>query len=265
MGQLEDVSLWRKYKEAAWPTEFSPDDEENLWPDVAETIHNIMRIVRCINAKELGYISCPITSGKLYYDLLRENNGFFPSQVRTAAMARNFELHNAHFKKWRESIDIPLLFPASFKPAWQRWEQEDFQALWLTIIAEKATRLYMSEGWQYSTGASEEFTHAYQLRLGMPRSGTHFFYNTLESSVKELERMRSIAVLDHEGNELSLEKGLGLIDDAVEYITGLPGPEYGRPVNGPFYPARLIECRDVLARTGEMIDAGFYQSGALER
>jgi hypothetical protein len=142
----------------------------------------------------------------------------------------------------------PVLYPADLVPVHQHWEQAHFQALWLSIIAEKCTELHMSEGWQFSNGGSEELTHAVQLRLGLPRHKDLVFFNTKESEEIERERMRNIKIYDHLGNIITIADAVNAIEEALSYLG-----EHG------FEPKTLKKCLRLLDWTRRMIDRGFYQ------
>lgn len=244
MGTLENISLWHKYKTACWPTTKKTEDpEEKGLSEVERTIHNAMRLVRSFYTPSLGYINCPISSGKAMYDMIEEEPllRHMPQELQSRTINENFVRGYTHFDELKKT-GKNLLFPALFSPAHQRWEQPEFQALWLNIIAEKVTTLYPVDDWEYSTGAAEEFTHAYQLKLGAPKSKNHEFRGREE----DLERWNQLNVIDARGEEISLEQGLAMIDQAIVYIK----ERYA-------IPERLINCRNVLEQTGELLTKGF--------
>ena len=240
LDRLEDISLWYHYKKAVWNTK-TPQ---------ANTVHNIMRVIRALRTREMVYLSVPITSGKFLYDLLLENPGMDRTQAIPTAIQHNYA---AGYELTRElsraGRPVPLLYPADLTPIHEQWEQVHFQALWLSLIAEKCTAVYMMDGWEYSNGGCEEFTHVMQLRLGLPKSTLElFFINTIGDEKQERQRMRSIGVLDQEGSPITLATGLNRVEQAYAWITG-----HG------FQAPKIAHCIELLKITQSLADAGFYQ------
>ena len=236
---LDQQSLWLQYKRAVWNTGAAP----------ASAVHNIMRVIRAIrNAGELAYISVPITTGRRLYELRRNLNLSEPERLELA-IAHNYLIGWEFTERLVGRLDCPVLFPADMTPAHQIWDQADFQALWLSIIAEKCTQLHLVDGWQFSNGGCEEFTHVMQLRLGLPSTvGDLIFYNTKEDEAAERERMRSIRVYDHHGRALDIDDGIRLMNEALRWI--------GRH---SFSAPKIERCLELLLTTKKLLAAGFYQ------
>jgi hypothetical protein len=236
---LEEQSLWYRYKTAVWGQE-TPQ---------ATVVHNIMRVLRSMrNTPQLGYMTTPVSSGRLFYELLRSFRGECPEQdLRRRATDQNYD-HSLVFLHDLESrTNYPLIFPPDVSPARIEFEQPHFMALWLSVIAEKCTCQYLDEGWQYSNGCVEEFTHVWQLKLGMPR-GKFAFFNTKEHENDARKRMRNIISYDHELFPISIEAGYRKIQEAAEWM-----------VDREITTMRLCDCLDLLDWTGDKLAAGFYQ------
>jgi hypothetical protein len=139
------------------------------------------------------------------------------------------------------------LLPALLEPAWQNWEQQEFQALWCNIIGEQCSALRPITKWQYSTGSAEEFVHSQQLRLGFPRAEQHTFMPQ-EDAERGEERVRNMRAFDGRGNEIELRLGRELIAQAVQRISRVTEP-----------PERLVNCIELLDRTESLLQQGFYQ------
>lgn len=262
---LEGNSLWYHYKSKVWPEESQQ----------TYSVHNIVRTLRSIhNQGELAYMSMPITSGKiLYNELLQtlispESFNLLTSSASSAekykevpkfqeiikkVMNKNYLDGYAFLGDLEKRINKPILFPADLFPRGEKWSQDHFQALWLTLISEKCSELHLCKDWEYSNGAAEEFTHVYQLRLGIPNGsfGTKDsspFFNTKEGEEKSRERMRNIAVYDCQGNVLSLTDGIKKIDAIIPWLK-----------KGWFNLDKIEKTRNLLEWTYEMIEKGFYQ------
>ncbi len=239
---LEDNSLWYAYKNEVW----------NQKTPEAAVVHNAMRVLRSItNFNGLAYVSVPITSGRLLYErLLKHQVSDKPSkEFMQEIIEDNYSQGYKFVKSLASRLKIPIVFPADMVPVRQEWEQSHFQALWLSIIAEKCTEVHMSPGWEFSNGASEEFTHTMQLSLGLPK-GKLFFYNTKGDEKIERERMKSIKVFDARGNSLSLEDGLGLIEASSDCLKRHGLGEHTK---------KLDRCIDLLNWTKDKVREGFYQ------
>ncbi|MBN2458906.1 hypothetical protein JXB28_01350 [Candidatus Woesearchaeota archaeon] len=240
----------------------------------AATVHNIIRTLRSIhNQQEFAYISVPITSGKMLFDALSrtlihpDRKDFLTGPASSAdkskevpifkeiireVISENYAYGHVFLQELETRVNIPILYPADLVPRGDKWTQEHFQALWLTLISEHATQLHMSPDWQYSSGAAEEFTHAYQLKLGVPRGAVGKdaspFYNSKMEEDKSRERMRSISVYNHKGKALSLEDGIRAIDGVLPWIK-----------EHSFNTERLENARNLLVWTSDKIEKGYYQ------
>ena len=236
---LESKSLWYRYKTSVWSETTSE----------GATVHNIMRTLRSIrNVKHYAYVSCPITSGKRFYELKLQKPDAQVSNLHREVFGHNYNIGWILTEQVRSRRDFPVQFPADLVPTKQVWSQPHFQALWLSIIAEKCSELHMAPGWEYSNGCVEEFTHAMQLRLGLPRAENLAFYNTKEDETSERVRMRNILAYDSQGNLISTHEAKHAISSAAQWIT-----EHG------FNADKLLHCVDLLEWNDEMIQKGFYQ------
>lgn len=238
---LEAHSLWYRYKTAVWGRE-SPE---------SATIHNTMRTFRAIrHSGPLAYISMPITSGIKYYQFQLENPEIAKNDLIKRVMDHNYtegwHLVDAVYERRRCSV----LYPADLVPARQKWQQEDFQALWLGIIAEMCTEIHMCKGWNYSNGGMEELIHAFQLKLGVPEHDRFFFYNTNGAQARERDRMRSITVFDDTGQPITIAKAIREIEKAIGWLER----QYR-----PFSTEHHRHCLDTLLWTQKKIEVGFYQ------
>jgi hypothetical protein len=240
VGELEDRSLWYKYKTDVWLKDT---------PETA-TVHNIMRILRCVhNHQGLGYISMPITSGKTLYELMLEHPCIRTSDLCDKAFDQNYCKSLEFLDELKRTKALPVILPADMIPARQHWEQPTFMALWLSIIAEQCTEVYMADGWEYSNGASEEFTHIMQLRLGIPRHKDLLFFRTgAGTEDTQRERMRKIEAYDRSYRPISIEQGIEAIERAARWVKSKGLPQ-----------GRLENCVELLHWTQLKLAEGFYQ------
>lgn len=212
-------------------------------------VHNIMRVLRSVrNFGNLAYVSIPITSGKLLYEVMASNPHMEREEVLEQVMDENYHVGFSYVEAVRARRRCPVLFPADMVPAHQEWEQDHFQALWLSIIAEMCTEVHMSKGWEFSNGGVEEFVHVVQLKLGIPRHSHLVFYNTKEDETQARERMKNIALYDHNNQPLLVGRGVELIETALESISARG-----------FTASRLENSLSLLQDTKRLLDEGFYQ------
>ena len=163
--------------------------------------------------------------------------------------------HNYHegwglVEKVIERRRCNALYPADLVPARQKWQQEDFQALWLSIIAEMCTELHMCAGWNFSNGGIEELIHVFQLKLGLPQHKGFVFYNTKGGEAIERDRMRSIAVFDDQGNPITIADTIREVEQATSWL---------KRQRLPFPTAHHTSCLKTLLWTQKKIQEGFYQ------
>lgn len=264
MGELEENSLWYKYKSAVWPVVSEP----------SHTAHNITKVLRAIhNLNGLAYLSVPITSGKILYDTL--NNTLFSNQTKyfltgsestgtkikgvpkfkeiiDSVIYENYGKGRLFLEDLLKKLNKPILYPADLYPRGERWKQEHFQALWLTLISEKCSELYMADDWEFSNGGSEEFVHAYQLKLGVPEGtcgkGSSPFFNTREGEEKSRERMKNIQIYDSKGKIISIEEGISALNNSIGWVK-----------KQGFNSETLENSRRLLEWTENMIKRKFYQ------
>lgn len=238
-SNLESRSLWYKYKTAVWLS----DSEQTA------VVHNIIRVLRAFrNYGDLAYVSIPVTSGKFLYNLRLKRPLMSKEEQLKRAIEHNYLAGLDFVENLETRRNCPILYPADLTPVHQQWEQAHFQALWLSIISEKCTELHMSEGWEYSNGGSEEFVHAWQLKLGLPRHKDLIFFNTKETEESERERMCNIRIYDHIGNRLTIEAGMVSLEQAILWLT-----------ENNFEPKTLQNFLGLLSWTKEMLDNKFYQ------
>jgi hypothetical protein len=207
-----------------------------------------MRALRSIHNAEFSYVSVPITSGKCLYDSLSKNPQLKRDDVIDSVIAENYNRGVRFVEQIKKTRNTQIIHPAEFACARQSWGQDYFQAPWLSVIGELCSDVNMIKDWEYSNGCTEELTHAYQLRLGIPRHNQFIFFNTKKSENGERERMKNIAVYDHKGVPISIDDAVMKTQESIRWID-----EHG------FDSKRLKHCQELLCWTRDMLKNGFYQ------
>jgi len=142
-----------------------------------EAIREVISAFECI-APDDGciYLSGEITTGKRFYNLLREYGvhskeqlkeklGSNFQQVWKKLMDENLVEGHAFFQKMHEGGYRNLINPGPFFA--KGWEQEHYLYLWEWVIVHKCCETRFNSGWNYSNGCTLEY--AISLRKSIPR------------------------------------------------------------------------------------------------
>lgn len=160
-----------------------------------------------LKAGQVAYISVPITSGRRLYDYMDKNGFKTPAEAMADhdaffehVVKPNLAAGIAASETWDRKIDGIVLAPAEFEKRLRgnnivNWGQDDFMGMWIRLIDEKITHMVMSDGWEYSNGAGEEYLQAALMQMGR---GTR----------------SDIKIVDVEGNDLTLGQGIALMAKA---------------------------------------------------
>lgn len=126
----------------------------------------------------VGYLSTPITSGQLLYqvldlygvknlsDLAAISNDILLNEVITPNASSGIALGDNLARAWGMPIIVPPVFESARWRKYNRdWEQKDYMHIWYQVIREMVGHMIMRDGWHYSNGGVSEFVHAVQIRL----------------------------------------------------------------------------------------------------
>jgi hypothetical protein len=171
------------------------------------------------------YLSLPITSGKLMYEVFGRRGVKSIDELAKAdpdALVRDIIKPNiaagvAFAEQVRQYARHPLVVPSIFEARKQRWSQDEYMFLWFRVIEERAKAMHMMEGWQYGNGSAEEFVRAMEMQHGFvnDHNGMDYFPKGADKGAEE-QRMREIRVYAHDRKELRLDDGAVLIGDAIQ-------------------------------------------------
>lgn len=160
-----------------------------------------------MKAKEMAYISVPITSGRRLYQYMQEKGFKTQAEAKTDrkafyenVMGPNFASALAQSAAWTEKIDGAVIAPAEFEKRLHKngiyhWGQDDYMGMWTQLINDKITHMVMTDGWEYSNGCGEEYLQAVLMQMGRCKR-------------------TDMKILDGEGNALPLDKGIRQLSDA---------------------------------------------------
>ncbi|NPE27151.1 DUF4406 domain-containing protein [Methanococcoides sp. SA1] len=193
-----------------------PEDRSNL-------LNLVVGAYRSIRS-DVSYVSMPITSGKLMYDVLErkgvktleELGTADPTSIVEDIIRPNIEMGIVAADNLKSSF--PALAPSVFEGKSFRWTQEEYMTLWLQVIKERAREMHMTDGWEYSNGGVEEFTLAQQMKLRCV--GIIDKSQKLGCAGKEYrlltEDMARMQVYGLDKKEISLDAGIDIIKGAIE-------------------------------------------------
>ena len=155
----------------------------------------IARSFDTIDAHEFDYTSMPVSEGPLMYAFLREKELPFDEKIKKhpeyvdKVIKQNIQNAKKFAEKIKSKYRTPVIIPANFYHP--EWTERDYLNLWIPVLDQKATRVHFINGWHYANGCIREYIRA-----------------------KELKK----PCYDEEGNEITKEKALSLIDSAINEL-----------------------------------------------
>jgi hypothetical protein len=176
-------------------------DRESLISEGSKLqVQCVLNAFETVKAKEIVYVSSPITSGKRLYEYM---DAFGFQTAEEARRDRDLFLHHVMLTNIAEGertsnalalqIEGVVIAPTSFENQMVKsWGYPEFMSLWLSLIEKKVTKMVLLDGWHYSNGSSEEFMWAVLMQMGF------------------LSRS-DIEIVDMRGNILTLDQGISLL------------------------------------------------------
>jgi hypothetical protein len=144
------------------------------------------------------YVSSPITSGRRYIEWIKqhpENRNFSGDNQNPEFIASVIEKNREHAKsvvqKMRTLFFHQVVIDPTAVPDLSGWSQDDYRYAWGRIIEQYAALLVLSDDWQFSSGCIYEYL---------------------------IGKRTGIKVLDEEQREITLERGLQLIREAINLM-----------------------------------------------
>lgn len=167
-----------------------------------------------IKAKNVSYVSVPITSGPRLYEFMEKYGYETQAEAKKdrAQFLKEVIEPNMHHgiegsEMWVEKLHGAVIAPAEFDGRLYRlwgtsvhWDADDFMGMWVPLIDEKVTNMVMLDGWEYSNGCGEEYLQAVLMQMGRrPRS--------------------DITIMDgEEGRPINLDEGITLMAGAFKDV-----------------------------------------------
>ena len=159
---------------------------------------------------KFAYASASITTGPLFYDVLEhygvktldELKAKNPKAAYEEIIRPNLDNGIAFAKRLVPKSQHPVLSPSIFEATKDRWTQDEYMFLWYHVLDHKVTTIHMGPGWNYSNGQTEEYLRAMQIWYRLVRED------------------RGTAIFDHDGNPIPIDRGAGLLADAITDLAG---------------------------------------------
>ncbi len=156
-------------------------------------INLILKILDSIFYKRKAvYLSIPITTGKYFSDW--HIRGRTNQKIRYIKAIRDKVFPNKYTNLLNKENNIinkfrrPVINPELLNDV-PGWKQEDYHTLWAHIIKKYVDIVIFADGWQYSNGCTYEFL---------------------------ISHKNNVSTIDEKQNTLSLNKGIKLVDSAIE-------------------------------------------------
>lgn len=179
------------------------EDDKKLLKNTSKSKKDSIDTVRSAYRSMLhpvAYVSMAITTGKLYYEVLESKNVKTidelvkkdPDSLYRDIIQPNIK-HGVNLaERIAQITHLPVIAPAIFEAKKQRWHDNEYMFMWYRLLEEKVEELYLTDGWEYSNGASQEFVRAMEMQFGFvnPHNGMAFFpkYDSFKEEKKELEK-----------------------------------------------------------------------------
>jgi len=136
-----------------------------LWDNLSDELKASIEIVLSAyqshrNPEGYAYLSMPITSGKLYYDVLEKHDVLTLDELMAKdknilyneVIRPNIDINTEVADKITDKTKKTIIAPAVFEAKKQRWSQDAYMFLWYGVLEELIDETIMTDGWQYSNG-----------------------------------------------------------------------------------------------------------------
>lgn len=152
---------------------------------------------------KVSYYSNAITSGKEYFNRCKQGIEIDYKDL----INFNLNISRINIKELKDKLpsNIIIVNPSEFSI--KGWNQDTYNYLWGKLIKEKVNDLYMSEGWEYSKGATFECLW-----------GFHNGTNVLDCNLKQLKKEEALEKIEKAINQY---KTIEVSTDFQEKLLGV--------------------------------------------
>ena len=190
------------------------------------------------NSDGYTYLSMPITSGKLFYDVLEKHDSLTLDELMAKdkdilyneVILPNIEINTAVADKIADNTKKTVIAPAVFEAKKQRWSEAAYMFLWYRVLEEIIDETIMVNHWQYSNGGVQEFVRSHEIKFNfvlsprfveshlpsyLPRSYWPVFKGILKGEGKAIQYLDTMNVKDEKLDDISLNHGADLVANAI--------------------------------------------------
>lgn len=184
----------------------------------------------------IAYVGMPITTGKRYFDVLTEAGvktreefveRFGKEALWKQIVKPNIDEGIAFADELGRRENILFIAPSVFEAKPWRWTDDAYMSLWYRVIGELAGQHRVPKYWEYTFGGVREVMFSMFMRWRIIRPTTEqvaiqeFGLKNFEPTtpyrdkIQEYEAMWKMRVIDHEGQEIHLDRALALVVSAI--------------------------------------------------
>ena len=185
--------------------------------DVSHVVFEVLDGV--IPDREAVYVSVPITTGKRFLDWrqgpgagLAPSDGRYRSEHRRQVVDPNRAQVAPVIRLLRERLGRVVIDPTTLDDV-PGWAQADYHAFWTQVIERYAATVVFLDGWEFSSGCTQEFLAAY-------RAGARLLREDLTplrpDEGEQLIRDAIVALHDDVQSTAPLRQALRELHDLVE-------------------------------------------------
>lgn len=176
----------------------------------------------------VAYVSMPITSGKLFYEVLESYNVNSAEELAKIdkdilyqeIIVPNIQAGVSLADSIQQRTSLPVVAPSVFEAKKQRWGQDEYMFMWFRLIEERVREMHMMDGWEYSNGGTQEFVRAIEMQFDFIRPGNGMECFPKDADVKsEHKKLRGIKVFSESGEEIRIDVGAIKISEAINDLT----------------------------------------------
>lgn len=128
-----------------------------------EEVQGMLNSMDAFELSGVNYIACPITGGFLYLDHIRSVQNDLVISDASSLIVENIELAYRFSSRVRERTGQVCINPAVLHR--KHWTQDDYRHFWSRVIERFAGQMYLSRGWEVSSGCLFECLLAIRLEL----------------------------------------------------------------------------------------------------
>lgn len=155
-------------------------------------IEGMLNSMHSFEIDRANYIACPITGGPLYVELVSTYSNGISKSALESLVERNVALAHDFCSRVRDSTRQVCINPAVLQR--KHWDQDDYRHFWSRVIEMFAESVYLSRGWELSTGCLFECFLA--VRLDLPLFNHDLMkldhVETIELALSGIDTLQSI-------------------------------------------------------------------------